>query len=83
VAAGGNGCRFFYRVKTERVHPRERRPADYPCKKWNEFTLHAVCGRGEEGEKNTAARRIGNLELVRVIRDSNRLNLGRVIRESK
>jgi hypothetical protein len=26
--------------------------------KLNEFTLHAACGRGEEGEKNAAPRRI-------------------------
>jgi hypothetical protein len=51
--------------------------------KLNEFTLHAACGRGEEGEKNAAPRRIGNFELVRVIRESNRLDLERVIRVSK
>jgi hypothetical protein len=35
------------------------------------------------GERNAAPRRIGNFELVRVIRESNRLDLERVIRESK
>jgi hypothetical protein len=45
--------------------------------------MHAACGRGEEGENKVAPRRIGKQELVGVIRESNRLDLGRVIRESK
>jgi hypothetical protein len=49
-------------------------------KKRNKFTLHACMrkgrGRGEES-------RLGKLELGRVNGESNRLELGRVIRESK